>query len=1052
MFKRILSALLCALLVLSGLFADSSMAEGEAALTLMIYITGSDLETAGGAATSDINEMLRSGVDPEQVNIILMTGGSVKWWGGFPSDKLCIYRVAGRRPELLEQFDSASMGQADTLSAFMDYACANFPARQYALVLWDHGGGPMNGVCYDELHFEEGQEDHLTIKELRTALEQSPFSAENKMEWIGFDACLMSAVETAHVCAPYANYMVASQETEPGTGWDYKFLKTIAESADGAQTGRDILENYFAATDASRSALTLSCVDLSKVDGIEQAMNDLFGHLDQIISPESFSSLSNSRRDARSIGRASTGSDYDLVDLYHLAQQYETAAPEQAKALCDAVEAAVVCSRSNIDDMHGLSVYYPYYNKTHYERLWKEVYSELGFAGEYLRYMNDYAELWMGEQLADWSKVSAATLPQTDDGTQTLTMELSEEQQAHFASAQLYVLDEYPSGGGYYDIYLSDDVRLENGVLSAQYAYDALYVLDEDGQPLSDALPYIVMDGAYLVRGALSEYSPSEDFWGWLDGAIKQVWLQCVPDEKGNMQITGLIELPDDEGVLTYPSMETVLLHGKQQQTLDPQLWPNIVFMRHPRVPAQTENGETAPYSQWPYPAQLNEGSLLMEYYDIDNTSAWSLGFRRQQFAGRDLQAQLVVTDTQGTSYASDLMPIKNEHVRQAIDLSVTAADDDLLRLTIDSAQTVASDLDSGLYLYGTLENRSGEPLRLTAQDFVLDGTLLSFSESSFAGSIAADQTANIQPVHFHIPADAMRVLKDSTIDRLSFTVSVMNGELDIVRTIPVELDKQIDMSGVIEPFGPAEPIAASSLGGAQYELLSLREAEDGLKAFVHIANASSEPVELSLDAQDVLINGCLFTGAVYADNAVLPASCDTYLELTVSCKTPRPTLWEPELPVIDGFDYWNITEVETLCLCAGSEWIAFDLSEAIALSASAAAEEQILADDAGALIALRGVERHNGMLRMELALCNTTDRPMKIGVASLLIDGADAPVTLCDENGGLFSETWNLPAGVSIRAGVNAAADEDASGVQIAFSVDGNEIEPALADLSSAE
>lgn len=30
-----------------------------------------------------------------------------------------------------------------------------------------------------------------------------------------FDACLMSSLEVASVLAPYANYMIASQETEP---------------------------------------------------------------------------------------------------------------------------------------------------------------------------------------------------------------------------------------------------------------------------------------------------------------------------------------------------------------------------------------------------------------------------------------------------------------------------------------------------------------------------------------------------------------------------------------------------------------------------------------------------------------------------------------------------------------------------------------------------------------------------------------------------------------------------------------------------------------------
>ena len=55
---------------------------------------------------------------------------------------------------------------------------------------------------------------HLSIEELENALDASPFKDE-KLEWLGFDACLMSSVEVAACIAPYSHYMVASQETEP---------------------------------------------------------------------------------------------------------------------------------------------------------------------------------------------------------------------------------------------------------------------------------------------------------------------------------------------------------------------------------------------------------------------------------------------------------------------------------------------------------------------------------------------------------------------------------------------------------------------------------------------------------------------------------------------------------------------------------------------------------------------------------------------------------------------------------------------------------------------
>lgn len=35
---------------------------------------------------------------------------------------------------------------------------------------------------------------------------------------VGFDTCVMGCVEVAQALAPYADYLVASEDLEPGTG------------------------------------------------------------------------------------------------------------------------------------------------------------------------------------------------------------------------------------------------------------------------------------------------------------------------------------------------------------------------------------------------------------------------------------------------------------------------------------------------------------------------------------------------------------------------------------------------------------------------------------------------------------------------------------------------------------------------------------------------------------------------------------------------------------------------------------------------------------------
>ena len=42
------------------------------------YLCGSDLETEGGCATTDLEEMLQVEL-PENVNVVIQTGGAVEW-------------------------------------------------------------------------------------------------------------------------------------------------------------------------------------------------------------------------------------------------------------------------------------------------------------------------------------------------------------------------------------------------------------------------------------------------------------------------------------------------------------------------------------------------------------------------------------------------------------------------------------------------------------------------------------------------------------------------------------------------------------------------------------------------------------------------------------------------------------------------------------------------------------------------------------------------------------------------------------------------------------
>ena len=206
----------------------------EGSYTVMIYMCGSNLESgydeyygstdvnSASLATSDITEILSVKNKPENVNIIIETGGARAWNKkyGIKADKLGRWHVENGKLVEDEQLTYAAMGKSSTFQSFLEWGLKEYPAEKTGVILWNHGGAMM-GVCQDET--TTGKNDMLTNSEVNTALKNA-FKNTNrseKLEWIGYDACLMQVQDIAEFNSQYFNYMVAAQESEAGEGWEY---------------------------------------------------------------------------------------------------------------------------------------------------------------------------------------------------------------------------------------------------------------------------------------------------------------------------------------------------------------------------------------------------------------------------------------------------------------------------------------------------------------------------------------------------------------------------------------------------------------------------------------------------------------------------------------------------------------------------------------------------------------------------------------------------------------------------------------------------------------
>ncbi|MBQ1642236.1 MAG: hypothetical protein II104_04240 [Oscillospiraceae bacterium] len=240
------------------------LGNGRDTVTVMLYMCGTDLESKYGMATSDLKEMASANIS-DKLNIIVETGGCKRWQiSGISNSVNQIYKVeTGKLIPLEDNLGSVPMTDPRNLTSFIDYCEENYPADRNILILWDHGGGSISGYGYDE-KFTSASPMSLA------SLDKALADADCIFDWIGFDACLMATLENAIVCEKYADYLIASEESEPGTGWYYTdWVNQISSntSTDTLKLSKTLIDSFIQAScsSSSRAQVTLSCMILQSL-------------------------------------------------------------------------------------------------------------------------------------------------------------------------------------------------------------------------------------------------------------------------------------------------------------------------------------------------------------------------------------------------------------------------------------------------------------------------------------------------------------------------------------------------------------------------------------------------------------------------------------------------------------------------------------------------------------------------------------------------------------------------------------------------------------------
>jgi len=375
---------------------------GKDTMTILVYMCGTDLESQNGMGTSDLKEMANATIS-DKVNLIVYTGGCSRWRNNVvSSSKNQIYQIKDGGLKLLEDdMGSASMTKPSTLSAFIRYGQENFSANRMCLILWDHGGGSLSGYGYDEKNKNSGS---MSLAGINEALEDGGV----KFDFIGFDACLMATVENGLMLSRHADYMIASEETEPGVGWYYtNWLTKVSAntSMKTVQIGKLIADDFVSVCNQQcrGQGTTLSVVDLAELektvpDELKGFGQEIYG----LIRKSEYKTVATARSRTREFAQSSR---IDQVDMVNFAENLGT---DGAKELSEAIAGCVKYNRTGggMTGANGLSIYFPYKKASKVNQAVSTL-NAIGMDSEYMRCIQEFASLEISGQVAGGTSVSS---------------------------------------------------------------------------------------------------------------------------------------------------------------------------------------------------------------------------------------------------------------------------------------------------------------------------------------------------------------------------------------------------------------------------------------------------------------------------------------------------------------------------------------------------------------------------------------------------------------------------------------------------------------------
>jgi hypothetical protein len=354
--------------------------------SIFVFMNGdNNLE---GFAIDDINEMERA-IDTTKYNLIVELD-RIPGYDNSNGDWTTTrdYRITYDpnndriiRSQLLQDFGELNMGDPTTFINFVNRYINTYPAQKYLIILWDHGDGwykkeSKKDPLFKGIGPDSTNNDILGVAnhEYYNALNAISSYLGRQIDILAHDACLMGMVEVGYEAKNFANFLVFSEHTEPGYGYPYKDILEWLNANPNAtpqQLATAIVNKYIQSYQPGGSQYDQQSVTQSAI-----TTGAAFNALTQKINHFAYELMKAGGRERPEIELARfLSQEYAIphhIDLYDFAKNIKdiSTLPQSLRNAADSVmnkiNATVIAeghysdpNDSNVDNSHGLAIYYP---------------------------------------------------------------------------------------------------------------------------------------------------------------------------------------------------------------------------------------------------------------------------------------------------------------------------------------------------------------------------------------------------------------------------------------------------------------------------------------------------------------------------------------------------------------------------------------------------------------------------------------------------------------------------------------------------------------------